>query len=194
MDLIYKTENPYEFERVSQKKTVRIRRRTGWSRVDPDVFGAKLTHLRGCLGYSQPEMARFIDNRCAHLFSVSTRKYQRWERGKSLKRFLKPENLAILADVLCVPLSYLTCTQESPSCAWEEESPLFHPAKILGDVTTRDVALQVYRVEIFYKAEKDIRGVIATSATAARGTVMEHFPGAKILTVEEVVQKPGVVI
>lgn len=193
MYLLYKTDEPYHFDRIRSEEKKNRRKRHGWGVVTPTAVGDRLKELRERMGSTQAEMAELIRSRCYYAFELDKRKYQRWEHGKSLKRFLKPTNLLMLSFALCVPLSYFTETRIPVPPLWNADEALLNPTKARGDEAAWGRKMYLYRVEAKHRGDRQTFYVIESSRDAVRQTFIEEKPGAIIDTVKQVKWKPGVV-
>lgn len=193
MYLIYKTDEPYVFDRIRKESDLYLKRRQGWSIVTPKTFGKRLAKLRDRLGFTQKEMAKYLNSKCRHVFSTNERKYRRWEAGKTLKRFLTLENLYTLSSALGVPVSYFTLTRASIPPIWEANSILNEPTRTLGKEPKLGFDLQIYVVQMRWRAEEQTCTVLATSQSDAKRYALEEFDGARILEVKHADWEAGVV-
>lgn len=191
MALMYKTDDPYWFEEVDED-VVSVRRRRGWCTVTTARFAKRIKKLRKAADLSQKEMSRFIRSRCSYSFRLNMRKYQRWEQGESLKRFLTVQNLYAVSQALSVPITFFTRRNPSKPDLWHANSVLICPTRPQSDEVAWGRALTVYKIEASVRGKEDVFFVIAGDRTDARRVFLDDVPGGEIYRVQDVEWRPGV--
>lgn len=195
MDLIYKTEEPYFFKTTSSSQETSIKKRKGWSIVTPKTFSERITFLRSRLNLTQKEMVKTLNRRCRPHIEINLRKYQRWEQGRSLKRFLSVSNLYILSKAFHVPLTFLTETNARIPELWKAGNLINKPPKELKEgKDSKKENLNLYQVKARYRADTHIHFVYAGTKRKARQMFREEIPAAEINEVKSVQEKSGVVV
>lgn len=193
MELMYPTNNPYTFDKVYGSTAIKARRREGWSTVSVKIFGKKLRKIRARMDLTQEKMVYLLNDLCRPTFCIDLRQYQRWEKGKSLKRFLCMENLYAISDALHIPIDYLCGDEKKLPPIWAYNSPLVSPAKSIDEEVVEKVTLHVYAVHARYRGEVSVHTVQAESKIDAHKYFMEEFRGAEISSVRLVPPVAGVI-
>lgn len=194
MYLIYKTDDPYTFDYIKEEKDFPLKRRHGWGIVSHEDFACRLIKLRERMGLTQKEMGQFIRDRCSTFFRMNVRKYSRWERGESLKRFIKPKNLYVLSRALGVTVSYFTLTRPTIPPVWDANSVMLNPTKPRGDEMIWGEKLHLYKLKALYRAETTEHIVQEVSREAAKKRYLDKNPGAKVISTRELSHEPGILL
>lgn len=193
MELMYPTDNPYVFEVIRGADAIDVRKRKGWAIVSPKDLGKRLRKIRNRLNLLQEEMVYLINDLCLPTFHTNLRQYQRWEMGRSLKRFMTLENLYTLSDSLHVPMSYLCGATKKIPPVWTCQSPLVSPEKALKAKPGAEVDLRMYKVNARHRGEDIAHIVLAESQNDARKYFLNEFHGAEIRGVKITPRKAGVI-
>lgn len=183
MSLFYDTKNPCDLRSAKPSK-----KKKRWSEVTPTSFGQFCCDFRDKLGFTQAEMTTFLNVRCRPHITVDLRRYQRWERGKSLVRFLTPDNIFWLSNALHVPVQDIVKHRRIPSM-WHPAGLLHQPPREVQS-DTEDPLTYVYTVH----TDRDVHTVIAYSETDAQKVFVAEGPDEEIRSVKPLRWCRGIVV